>query len=132
MSRIITVLGLVIALAALAGCRQSAQPTPTPSSAVQIEFAVEPEPATTGGAVLIITVTDETGEPVEGAQVAARGDMNHAGMRPVFGESTQGEQGVYWVPFEWTMGGDWFVDVTVTLPNGEALTRRFELTVRSS
>ena len=31
--------------------------------------------------------------------------------------------------FEWTMGGDWFVEVTATLANGETATERFEYTV---
>ncbi len=55
--------------------------------------------------------------------------MSHAGMKPVLANISEGESGVYAVPFEWTMGGDWFVAVTATLPDGRVATKRFDLSV---
>lgn len=97
---------------------------------LNIELAVEPDPPTAGDATLMITVKDTEGKPIEDATVAVHGDMDHEGMTPVDGESTSGQNGIYHIPFEWTMGGGWILDVTVTLPdNGGIATERFELNV---
>ncbi len=116
---------LLVALL-LAGCRQ---PPPTPTAALQIDLTYEPAPARVGQAALLITVRDTAGQPVTDAKVSARGDMSHAGMAPVLGEGEPQGNGRYRVPFEWTMSGDWFVDVTVTLPDGAVAQQRFDLTV---
>jgi hypothetical protein len=114
------------------GCRQSAQPTATPDPGVQIEVENLNDPQRTGDVTLIVTVRDAAGGPVDGAKVDVRGDMSHAGMTPSLGSAEGGHDGRYEVPFTWTMGGDWFVEVTVTLPDGRTTTRRFDLTVSSS
>ena len=67
----------------------------------------------------MITLTDNDGNPVNDATLSIEGNMNHAGMVPVLRDADDGAEGVYEVPFEWTMGGDWFVVVNVTLPNGD-------------
>jgi hypothetical protein len=33
------------------------------------------------------------------------------------------------MPFRWTMAGDWFVTVDVTLPDGTTASQRFDFTV---
>ena len=38
-------------------------------------------------------------------------------------------RGVYRVPFQWTMSGDWIVTVAVILPNGETHKKTFDFTV---
>lgn len=121
---------LVLAVLVLVGCRQQT-PTPTPETTLQIEMQPDPTPPAVGAGALVITILDASGQPVNDASVSARGDMNHAGMAPILADVDGGDNGVYRVPFEWTMGGDWFVDVTVTLPDGTAITRRFDLTVQS-
>jgi hypothetical protein len=119
----------------LAACRQSAQSTPTPQATapddIVITLEVEPAPPAVGDTVLVITVRTAAGEAVDDAAIAVRGDMNHAGMTPVFGEVEGGSDGVYRVPFEWTMGGDWIITVDVTLTNGEIVSRTFDLSVDS-
>lgn len=123
--------GLMLALAliavmVLAACRESSEAESTVD--LNIDLAVEPSPPAVGDATLIITVTDESGDAVDNAAVAVRGDMNHAGMVPVLRDVDESVSGVYTVPFEWTMGGDWIVTVTVTLPDGEVATRDFDIT----
>lgn len=111
----------------LSGCaRQSQQPSPAD---VEMTLAVTPDPAVVGPATLSITLTDAAGEPVEDAQLNIRGDMSHAGMEPVLAEVEGGVGGVYEVPFNWTMGGDWFVVVEATLADGRTLSRRFDVGV---
>jgi hypothetical protein len=120
----------------LAACRQSAQPTPTPelltpTPEIEIEMAVEPSPPATGDAVLLVRLHHPDGTPIENARIAVRGDMNHGGMVPVLGEAAEASDGIYRVPFEWTMGGDWIVTLTVTLEDGRQVERRFDMRISS-
>ncbi len=60
--------------------------------------------------------------------------MNHAGMTPVLAEPTTDEadgnvDGVYHVPFAFTMRGDWIVTVSVVLADGTTFTQDFDLSV---
>ena len=54
-----------------------------------------------------------------------RGDMNHAGMQPVFAESSTAAAGLFTLPFEWTMSGSWILEASLTLPSGETAVREF-------
>jgi YtkA-like protein len=120
---------LFLMLLIVAGCRQQ---TPTPNADFNIMLAVEPDPLVVGDATLVITVTDPSGAAVNDAKIAVRGDMNHAGMTPVFAEIDGGTNGQYRVPFQWTMAGDWIVEVTVTLANGEKVVKSFDAVVNTS
>lgn len=94
---------------------------------LQIQLAVNPDPPMVGESTLMITVADAAGKPIDGAAVAVHGDMDHEGMEPVDSETSASENGVYHVPFEWTMGGGWILDVTITLPDdGGVATAQFE------
>lgn len=118
---------LLVLLLSLAACRQTGAPN-NPN----IMIRLTPDHLTVGITALIVEVQDTAGTPITDAQLAVRGDMNHAGMQPVFGDAQPGDQaGVYRVPFEWTMGGDWIVTVTVTLPDGTRAEQIFEYVVES-
>lgn len=121
---------LLVLAPLLASCRQSAQSTPTPESAssITIELTAEPNPPTVGMAALVVIVKD-AGQPIEGAQIAVHGDMTHAGMQPVDGFGTTDASGISSVPFNWTMGGDWIVTVTASLPDGTQIERTFNFGV---
>ena len=131
-------LSIVLVAAALmllmAGCRESAQPTPTQvpvsggSSSLLVDVQSDPTPPVVGAATLIVTISDG-GAPATGLTVSARGDMTHAGMAPVLGEGTEVEPGVYHVPWDWNMGGDWFVTVTVRTADGAETESTVDLTV---
>lgn len=112
----------------LVGCRQRSAISDSPET-VQISLNVEPSPPSIGETVLIVTLRDERGNPVEGAVLQVRGDMTHAGMAPEFGEVESSTEGEYRIPFEWTMGGDWILTITATLPSGETVEDTFEVTV---
>ncbi|MFW5691748.1 MAG: FixH family protein [Chloroflexota bacterium] len=124
---------LILTALVIAACGgRESQQTPEVTADIQIDMAIEPNPPAVGEAELIITLTDTDGDPVTGATVEVRGDMNHAGMIPVLREVEDGEAGVYTVPFEWTMGGDWILTVTATLPDGVTAVEEFEISGVSS
>jgi hypothetical protein len=125
------ILLLGITLVALAGCRQQPQVIVPDEATVTIDLSVAPNPPAVGDATLVISVEDENGDPINNANIAIRGDMNHAGMQPVLRDVTNGREGDYTVPFEWTMGGDWYVVVTATLPDGKVVEKQFDYVVAS-
>ena len=55
--------------------------------------------------------------------------MNHAGMIPVFAESDQAADGLFSLPFEWTMGGSWIVEARLTRPNGDVASQTFNVEI---
>jgi hypothetical protein len=111
----------------LAACRQ---PPPANTADLDITLTIVPD-SIVGDALAVVTVRDRAGQPIDNARVVVRGDMTHAGMVPVIVETNTSTGGRYELDYRWTMGGDWFVDVTVTLPDGTFARQRFNFTVRS-
>jgi hypothetical protein len=127
----IVLLIIFSAALALTACQQPGDATPAPVD-VRISMRVEPEPLAVGDATLIITLTDASGAPVDGAALNVHGDMDHEGMVPVIRETSDSANGEYRVPFEWTMGGGWIITVTVSLPAGGQLSDTFEYFVEAA
>jgi hypothetical protein len=119
---------LLVAGLLLAACggRASQQETQDDGYVMELEVLS----TTVGPAALEIALTGPDGAPVTDATLNVRGDMSHAGMVPVLQEGhTRNRQGIYNVPFEWTMAGDWIVTVEAGLPDGQMISRQFNLTV---
>ena len=86
---------------------------------VTVDVGISPTPPLVGPTRLLISLTDSTGTPVEGAEVQVEGNMTHAGMAPVFGTAQDEGEGMYVVPgFRFTMAGDWILTVRMTLADG--------------
>lgn len=116
---------LLALLLTLVGCRQTTEPT---AENISIEIALDTENPSIGDATLLVTVNTDEGNPVNDATVNARGDMTHAGMMPVIPDAvSEAEEGVYSIPFEFTMGGDWLITVDVTLANGDTASAEYEV-----
>ena len=130
MSKIRWILPFLLIGLVLAGCRQQTQSATDAS--LDIALRLDPEAATVGDATLIVTVKDSSGNPVNDAKVSARGDMNHAGMVPVIKDAASSKDGEYTIPFEWTMAGDWTVEVTVELKDGTKVSKTFDESVETS
>ncbi len=129
---ILTAALIVVLLLTGCGGRESQQEQQSADDAgVTIDLAY-PDPLTVGEMTLMITLTDADGNPINDATLAIRGDMNHAGMQPVLRDAEAGEEGVYEVPFEWTMGGDWIVTIAVTLADGTEVSETFDLSVETA
>jgi YtkA-like len=112
------------------GCRQTNTVPTADSNSIIISLKTS-NVLKTGKDTLSVRVTDGSGAPINNAKVEVRGDMNHAGMQPVFGEASTASDGLYEVPFEWSMGGDWVLEVTVTLADGTKSTDSFFVSVTS-
>jgi hypothetical protein len=120
-------LGLIILTPACS--RQSSLDDQAGEIAVDISF--DPNPPVVGAGVIFLQVQDERSQPIEDLNIDVKGDMTHAGMTPVFGDSVHEGDGLYIVPFEWTMAGDWIIQVNAELPDGILLDRSFDVRVAS-
>jgi hypothetical protein len=95
---------------------------------VEVEFKVKPQPPRVGPAEITLRLEGkEDHKPVKGATLRLEGNMNHAGMKPVFADAKETEPGRYEASFKWTMGGDWYVEVTGTLADGRTLKRKIDV-----
>lgn len=116
-------LWLLMVLLVLAGCRgETAE-----QSDIAVRLMVTPEPPQVGPTTVIVTLTGTDGKPVTGATVKLEGNMSHAGMKPVFADATEVTAGRYEATLEFTMGGDWFIIVRATLPDGRSLEQQVDV-----
>lgn len=91
------------------------------SEVIMVNITAAPEGK--DGEYLTVAVMDMEGNPVTDAMVSLEGNMNHAGMIPVFtdpvADDADGEvDGVYQVPFGFTMLGDWIIIVSAEMVDG--------------
>lgn len=124
------VLLLIVFLVMITGCGRSQSAVTQTNDDYQVSFATEPAPPGQGAGTVIVVVKDKQGQGVDASRVAIEGNMNHAGMTPENAEVTAGTNGEYRLPINWTMGGAWYVDVKITLQNGEEIRRRFPVDVK--
>lgn len=103
-----------------AACRQQ---KPPPAN-IQLELSISDR--LMGETTLLVKVTDAAGNPVENpGAISIRGDMNHAGMAPVFSTASAPVNGIFTLPFEWTMSGSWTLEASLTLNNGDVYRQSF-------
>ena len=82
-----------------------------------------PAPEGQDGEYLSVELMDMDGAPITDAMVSLEGNMNHAGMVPVVADGVADDadgaaDGVYQVPFEFSMGGDWIITVSAMMTDG--------------
>jgi hypothetical protein len=129
MHKQLLLLGLTLLLLGSGCARASRQAN---SVDVQLSLTAIPFPPHIGPTRLVIQVADSEGRPIDDAHLSIKGDMTHAGMVPVLAEIEGATaDGLYEIPFEWTMAGDWVVTVDLELPDGSTAQERFDLSVLS-
>jgi hypothetical protein len=115
---------LLLLVLGLAGCqRGSSGDIPE----IKVDVMVSPQPPEIGPATIRLGLSDAEGRAISGAGVELEGNMSHAGMAPIFSEATEVAPGQYEAPLEFTMGGDWFILVKATLPDGRKLERQIDV-----
>lgn len=112
-----------LVLLLLAGCGRGSKDLPD----VNVTLEIEPSPPQLGLASITVALHDASGLPISGAQVELEGNMNHAGMVPVFAEASEVAPGRYRAGMEFTMGGDWFILVRADLPDGRSMERKVDV-----
>jgi hypothetical protein len=114
----------VVGMAILAsGCQKPAGN----AAEMRVAFQVAPQPPRVGPATVTLRLTDPQGQPLSGATVKLEGNMSHPGMVPVFASAREREPGQYEASMQFTMGGDWFLLVNATLPDGRKLERKVDV-----
>ncbi len=83
-----------------------------------LELTLDPENPVVGPSRLTLVIADPNGDPLTRAEVKIEGNMNHAGMVPVFADAVETEPGRYEAEIEFTMGGDWFLLVEAVSADG--------------
>jgi hypothetical protein len=74
-----------------------------------------------------VILRDAEGQPITGAKMSLEGNMSHPGMVPVLATASEVSPGRYEAALEFTMGGDWFILVQATLPDGRLLEQRVDV-----
>ena len=118
-----TLLALTLLLAT-AACRQQQ------ISAADIQLELQASDTLVGETTLLVSVKERDGKAVANpGALKVRGDMNHAGMIPVFAQTDESTNGVFSLPFEWTMAGGWIIEASLTLPNGDTAIETFSFEI---
>ncbi len=117
---------VLVFIIALAGCRQQGL------SSADLRLELTASDMRVGETTLLLRVTDGDGTLIsDPGALSVRGDMDHAGMAPVLAEADSAADGVFSLPFEWTMGGGWIVEATLTRPNGDVARETFSFEIHS-
>jgi hypothetical protein len=105
---------LVVMSVLLAACGGSATPAPAGSAkAVNIKLESDPSPTVVGDAELVFTITDASGNPIEGARVdVSAGHTDMSGMS-MSGAATDQGSGRYSINANFNMTGNWKLTVYV-------------------
>jgi copper(I)-binding protein len=116
-------------LVLLAACTDA-----TPNTSSELQIALLPAAGGVQGTTMGVQLADANGMPITDATVTLEGNMNHAGMVPVMADAVTDEadgtaDGIYQVPFQFSMLGDWIVTVTVEKADGSTITRDITATV---
>ena len=109
-----------LASCGVTACHAQAQPknsTPPP------QITLLPAPGGPNGKYLTVQVADQAGKPVTDATVSLEGNMSHGGMAPIEGKPVKDDadgkvDGLYQVPFQFNMLGDWIITVAVKQGDG--------------
>jgi hypothetical protein len=105
---------LVIMSVLLAACGGSATPALEGSTKpVNIKVESNPTPAVVGDAELIFTITDASGNPIEGARVDVSADHTDMSGMGMSGAATDQGSGRYSINANFSMTGNWKLTVYV-------------------
>ncbi|GER78826.1 MAG: FixH family protein [Chloroflexi bacterium] len=103
---------LVMMSVLLAACGSAATPAATtPAKLVNIEVETNPNPAMMGDMEVIFTITDASGNPIEGATVDVSVDHTDMTGMGMSGVATEQGSGRYAINANFSMSGNWKLTV---------------------
>jgi hypothetical protein len=117
MRRWILVIGLLLSAAIfLAACSGGATPENTNNAnPVNIQVGSNPNPAIMGDVTLTLSITDEIGNPIEGARVDVSVDHTDMTGMGMSGPATEQGEGKYAINANFSMTGNWKMTVYVRM-----------------
>lgn len=118
--------------AALAACSPPADAAATavPDDGYQLDWKAPLfAPAVGPGQIQVTLLDAKTQQPIDDAVLSVKGDMDHDDMSAVLTSARSGVNGVYQMPFDWMMAGDWVLTVHAALPDGAQIERTFTMNV---
>jgi uncharacterized GH25 family protein len=115
MRRWILVIGLLLSTAIfLAACSSWAAPADsTSANPVNIQVESNPNPAMMGDVTFTLSITDENGQPIEGARVDVSVDHTDMTGMGMSGPATEQGEGKYAINANFSMTGNWKMTVYV-------------------
>lgn len=91
------------------------QNAPQVEPSYQLAMSSNPFPPSVGPTTLLIALSDDAGNPIDGADLTIHGDYMADGAIPVDGYGRSVGDGLYEVHATWSRFGIWLVEATATL-----------------
>ncbi len=114
MSKLFVFSMFAVLLVLLAACGSAGAPVDTVSSKpVNIKVETSPAPAMMGDMEVILTITDASGNPIEGAQVDVSADHTDMTGMTMGGPTSEQGGGRYAINANFSMSGNWVLTVYV-------------------
>ena len=116
MRRLIFINGIVLLSVLLAACGSGSAASPAPQDPgkpVNIEVATDPNPAAMGDIELVLSITDSSGKPIEGATVDVTATHTDMTGMDTSGAATEQGGGKYAINADFSMSGNWKLKVYV-------------------
>lgn len=118
----VKILLLVLSIS-VAGCQSAGDAQPD----VKVDWRIEPSPPQVGKTTLNLTLKDSTDHLITGADIKLEGNMSHPGMNPFFTSAKEVEPGQYSAEMNFTMAGDWFIIVTISLGDSTKVEKQIKV-----
>lgn len=113
----------------LAACGGTGGQESSTTQGLQVTLQTNPAQPQLGPVELIVDVTDESGQAVDGAKVTLKADMIGHSMGDLSGQGTGQTNGRYTIGANLSMVGEWQIDVQVETAK-EEVQRSFKIMVR--
>jgi len=94
-----------------------------------MNYNLEPNPPGIGPSRLTVTILDQAGRPINGANLEITGKMPQEDISLRVVKSILTTDGTYQAPFVWSTAGEWVLTVKATLPNQQVAEQAFKITV---
>lgn len=120
------VVALAAAAAAVAACDRG------PTDAVRVAWSIDEGAGSSTSTRVRVSLLDRQRQPISGAALTLEGHMAHPGMAPLTSPATEASTGLYEGRLRFSMGGDWTLVVSGTLPDGTRLTREQRVEIRGA
>jgi len=118
---LVSALALTALVAGAACTRRRAAPDEAPDVLVSASFS--PSPPVVGEGQLTLSFADRAGVPTQVSSLDVKADMTHPGMRPWLAEVESVKDSQVTLAVEWSMAGDWLLQIEAELGDGRRLRR---------